>query len=326
MNTIEKKFEPLTQDELQAMAPSIFTDHAADRTSGVYRYTSTYDIVQDLIKFGWSPVRAIERRVKKSSNAGFQKHTVYFRNPNFIVYNDQKEIEGYPEICLINSHDGLNAFRFSLALFRVACSNGLVFQADDLGCNRIVHKGFNFEELESVIKRTVERIPDLIDRIESMKAYEMSEQDIHNFITQAVVIRERYSQGVVIRVDAKEVALPLREQDKANNLWVVYNRIQEKLLKGGIKNLDNNRKLKQVQYLDKILWINKDLWDLASGWLNSKPQESQPSFLDQVIEKVKQGKSVIALCGELNISKKKYYSLLSEDDKIVISQLRDSLK
>ena len=65
MNTLDRKFNPLTKDELRALAPSIFTDHAAERTSERYSYTSTMNIVEDLEKFGWVPVRAIERKVKK---------------------------------------------------------------------------------------------------------------------------------------------------------------------------------------------------------------------------------------------------------------------
>lgn len=351
MNTeqsqIEKEFVALNQDQLRKVAPSIFTEEKASRTSDIYAKTSTIKIVEDLQSLGWIPVRAIERKAKVLQ--GFQKHVIWFRNPNISVISENDVIEAYPEICLINSHDGLTAFQLSLGIFRLVCQNGLSFQSDNLSNFRIVHKGYNFEELEKIVVSITERVPHMISIIEDMKSIHMSAEDIEMYVDQAVQIRERYSQGLKIDVNLRDFIEPKREEDKSGSIWHVYNLTQEKLLQGGFKNTENNRVLKKINYLDKILWINKDLFELTEQYYErlksvgpiEKEQEEIVSSEEKIVEAVgipqftqyqqirvyvREGKSVPEILDLLKISKKKYYSSLTDLQKEELNQIRISLK
>lgn len=355
LNTNEA-FTALSHEELKKVAPSIFTEDKSARTSDIYAKTSTIKIVEDLAKLGWVAVRAIER--KSRVDIGFQKHVVWFRNPNMIVIGEEKEpgfslnqnVEAYPEICLINSHDGLTAFRLSLGIFRVVCQNGLSFQSDNLSNFRIVHKGYNFSELEKIVIGITEKVPHMISIIDDMKSIHMSAEDIEMYVDQAVQIRERYSQGLKIDIDLRDFVEPKREEDNGSSIWQIYNLTQEKLLQGGFKNTENNRVLKKINYLDKILWINKDLFELTEQYYEKlksvgpikKEQEEIVSSEEKVLEvifdsfsddhfnfikdSVAKKMSVPSICDHLNISKKKYYSLLTDFQKEELNQIRILIK
>lgn len=280
--SLESAFQPLMEAELRNLAPSIYTDHAASRTTDQYSYTSTSKILEDLNSLGWFPVRAQERRVKKDSNKGFQRHVVYLRNKNFYIPGaEEGTTEAFPEICIINSHDGFNAFKFSTGLYRVACSNGLVIQSEKFGDFRLVHKGYSFSELERMLDEAVSQIPLLVKRVKIMQDRMMTADEIADFTKKAVKIREKYSYGTKFDASVEDVNQALRDEDKGDNLWKVYNRVQEKMLNGGFINTENNRKAKKIVYLDKILWLNKDLFELTEGYIAGFDDEIQQQNFQQ---------------------------------------------
>jgi hypothetical protein len=53
-----------------------------------------------------------------------------------------------------------------------------------------------------------------------------------------------------------------RYDDQKNDLWTTYNRVQENVIKGGIRQV-NRRKSRGVNGIDENLRLNKALWTLA---------------------------------------------------------------
>ena len=56
-----------------------------------------------------------------------------------------------------------------------------------------------------------------------------------------------------------------RPQDAGNDLWVVFNRIQEKVVGGSYK--AGNRKARSVKNFQKDIEINEQLFELAESYL-----------------------------------------------------------
>ena len=54
-----------------------------------------------------------------------------------------------------------------------------------------------------------------------------------------------------------------RSQDQSNNMWTVFNRAQESLIRGGVRVGPNNRKARAVGSINTSLEINTKLWELA---------------------------------------------------------------
>jgi hypothetical protein len=71
---------------------------------------------------------------------------------------------------------------------------------------------------------------------------------------------------------AEEIAsilAPRRDADKPNNLWCVFNRIQEAIVTGGSALVDRRgrvRVAKPINNLDKGLKLNQELWELAESF------------------------------------------------------------
>jgi len=117
----------LTLNEIREVAPTIFNTNKQDHLSESYHQFPTSVVVEDLIQLGWFPVQAVQVKVRKDKNRGFQKHMVKFRNPNItITGNGSNEVEMYPEILITNSHDGKNIFKFTCGIFRLVCENELI--------------------------------------------------------------------------------------------------------------------------------------------------------------------------------------------------------
>lgn len=268
--TLDKSrvFNPLTMDQLKESVPSAFTEHKSPITSSKYTYASTAQMLEDITKFGWLPHRAEQRRVKNPKLAGYQLHKIILRNPDLYIPGEgENQVEAFPEITLINSHDGLSALTFSSSLYRVACKNGLIIQSNNYGNIRLIHKGFSFEHLRDTVEKISETIPHLVSHVGEMQRRIMTPEEMKDFIDKALKVREKYSQGTPFSADFDEMNKALRPEDEGDNLWLLYNRTQEKILAGGFKNTANERQAKRIQFLDKVLWINKDLFALTQQYL-----------------------------------------------------------
>ncbi|MFM9755269.1 DUF932 domain-containing protein, partial [Streptomyces turgidiscabies] len=56
--------------------------------------------------------------------------------------------------------------------------------------------------------------------------------------------------------------------DRKNDLWAVFNRVQENLVKGGLNGRTangRNQRTRPVQGIDQNLRLNRALWLLAEG-------------------------------------------------------------
>ena len=115
-------FKALLPEDLIKKVPSIFTEMAADRTSDKYQHISTIRVLDGLKREGFVPVKAMQSRVRIADKANFTKHLIRLRH-----VDARPTVSGlFPEIVLINSHDGLSSYRLMSGIYRLICSNGLI--------------------------------------------------------------------------------------------------------------------------------------------------------------------------------------------------------
>jgi len=257
----------LTNGEIKRVAPSVFTSTAADHVSSAYTHIPTSVIIEDMRKLGWDVVDAKEVRARKG--VGFQKHLVVFRNPEIaIIGKDGDDV--FPQILLTNSHDGKNAFTFTAGMFRMVCENGLVVSTEEFENVKLRHMGYTFEELQEKIKAMVERLPLTVETMNKMKQVELDENKAIEFATKAIATRFSEDEVQRIKVDAKELLKPTRKEDEGNDLWSIFNVIQEKLISGGFSYTagTKSRKARQIKNFNQDLKVNKDLFELALEFAN----------------------------------------------------------
>jgi len=264
LNLNNKEFK--TKSEIRELANSIFTTQGAPGTSDKYAHISTEKIIDDMQLLGWGVVDA--KQVKARKGEGYQKHLVVFRN-NDIQITAEDGDNVFPQILLTNSHDGKNAFTFTAGLFRMVCENGLVVSSREFENMKIRHYGYSFEELQDTIKAMVEKLPLTVESLNKFRQVELSQEQALDFAKKALEVR--LGQLDNIQIDLQDLLTPTRSEDRGNDLWSVYNVVQEKLIHGmfnykyGVK----SRKARKIKNFKQDLVINERLYDLALEYVTA---------------------------------------------------------
>jgi hypothetical protein len=253
----------LTKEQIKDKAKSIFATGGAENTSEKYSHIPTFKIIEDMEVLGWKPIDVKE--VKARKNAGFQKHLVVFRNSEISIDGVDGDTV-FPQILLTNSSDGKNAFTFRAGLFRLVCENGLVISTQDFADMRIRHYGYDFAELQKTINTMVEKLPLTVEAMNKFKQTQLAEEQILSFAKQALEVRFSKEEVEHISIDYTEFTKATRKEDEGNDLWSVFNRIQEKIIDGDFNYGYGNktRKARRIKNFNQDLVVNSQLYELAT--------------------------------------------------------------
>lgn len=272
----------LSMDDLRKACPAAFkTSPTNPDVSQRYVQASTATVIEDLAKLGWYPTEAKQCRPKKGSKGIRSFHMIALQNPNVkiskIVKNSDgtstEIIDSYPRIILTNSHDGFNSFKFIIGLVRLICSNGLVLCSDEFANLSIRHINYTFETLRTVVTDIVEKVPYVVSTMNDMKNTILSNENKKELATAVVKIRKEMDDNQQIALDEAtimDILMPVREEDKGDDLWTVFNVCQEKMIKGGFHSVGKNNKLRKqrgITSIKKDIEYNQQLWNLAMNYL-----------------------------------------------------------
>jgi len=261
---MKQVFTELSMADIKKTAPSVFQTNQKAGLSGHYVHIPTDKVINDMIQLGWKPCQAVEIKARKKSTIGYQRHMIKFFNPSI-------EIEGvngdnvYPQILLTNSHDGLSSFKFQIGLFRLVCSNGLVVMDTSYGDFKLRHMGYTFTELQTKVSDAVAAFPGLVKKINEFQSVELSDWQVKKFAKSAALVRF----GDNVKVDIGTLLKIDRVEDSGNNLWTVFNRVQEKLINGDCSYTMGAkvRKARAIKNFSMDLKINEALWKLAEEYI-----------------------------------------------------------
>lgn len=251
-----RRDRPLTHEELMQHTPSVFGEEKHASRSKRYAYIPTINLLESLQREGFQPFFACQTRVRDQSRREHTKHMLRLRRAGQITGQQ------VPEIILLNSHDGSSSYQMLPGLFRAVCCNGLVC-GTSFGEVRVPHKG---DVVEKVIEGAYE-VLGVFDRVEEKRdamqslllpppaqqalakaalAYRFGEE--HQPVTESQVLSAR------------------RWQDEQNDLWSVFNRLQENLSKGGLSGRSAQGKrsrTRAVNGIDGDIKLNRALWVMA---------------------------------------------------------------
>jgi len=243
-------------EQIKAIAPSVFTTEKAPHLTDKYIQTPTSRVVEDLMSMGWQVTKAQEVKARKGK--GFQKHMIVFRNPEIMIKGANGD-DSFPQILLTNSHDGKAAFNFRVGIYRLVCSNGLVVADSEFGNMSIRHINYTFENLREKMNGLIAKLPGLVQKINLFKLTQLTNAQIVEFATKAASLRTKQ------RVNITDLIETTRNEDQGNDLWVTYNKIQEKILGGNYTT--GKRKARSVKSFQKDIELNEHLWKLAEEYI-----------------------------------------------------------
>ena len=263
------KNEFLTKDAIREIAPSVFTEKAdSSSTSKHYVHIPTENVIDDMASLGWGVVDA--KQVKARKNAGYQKHMVVFGNDDITITGKDGDTV-MPRILMTNSHDGKNSFQFQAGLYRLVCSNGLVIADAEFANMKIRHMGYDLAELKTVINEIVEKLPLTVECMNKLKAKELSEQEQIEFAKEALATR--LSERELSNVTSDQILdllAPTRDEDKGDDMWNVFNVIQEKIIHGMFDVYGVNgkvRKARKIKNFRQDTKVNQELYQLALSYV-----------------------------------------------------------
>jgi hypothetical protein len=113
--------------------------------------------------------------------------------------------------------------------------------------------------LQAKVAEMITKLPNLVQKINLFKSTELTEDQMTDFAQKAMQLRTKE------RVNIMDVLTPDRPQDSGNDLWVVFNRVQEKLLGGSYR--AGKRKARSVKNFQKDIELNEKLFELAEAYL-----------------------------------------------------------
>jgi hypothetical protein len=216
----------LTEADLRAAAPSIFSDKAHTSRSPRYELVSTIDVLEHLRKAGYVATSASQNGLRRGDvkerekRAHFVRHLVRLRHRSDLDTEARKVGDVIPEIILLNSHDGTSAFRMEAGLFRLACSNGLIVKSSDFGSIRLNHSGNALlEAVTNAAKDISERLPDVVRVTKEWDKIPLSISQRVRFAKAALDLR--YPGGAPI--DSSAALTAQRNADEAPTLWRIVN-------------------------------------------------------------------------------------------------------
>ena len=263
----------LSKSELREVCPIAFDKTPTNPdVSKHYVHVNTETIIDDMAKLGWKPVGATMRNRTKKDTI-FSRHMVSFQNEDIFIDGDEK---AFPRILLTNSHDGKNAFKFHVGIFRLVCSNGLVVATETFNHFRVRHQGYTFNELRQVVIDAVGGLPEHVTVMNKMVKRILTDEEKHVLAVDSLLTRlgldtsDKTERAKIDEYTVDQILAPVRDGDKGDDLWRVFNVVQEKMIRGGFESsvTTGKKKYRQVRPITNFvrdMELNQELFQLANA-------------------------------------------------------------
>lgn len=259
VNPNTNQIKPMSDEELLKAAPSIFSETPISGVSDRYTFVPTYSLLDTFRDSGYYPIMASESKVRDEENQGHQKHIIQFRSLDNILRPNAKE--EYADILLTNSGNAKSSFKLTLSYWRLICSNMLCIPSNTLSHHSIIHSGFNIEKVYKAIEEVTSYMPKIERQIESFKDIELNPIEQKSLANAGIDIR---FDKEVHDVSTDEFLKIHRSADEKPTLWNVYNRVQEAMIRGGIKGKNKTTgkafTSKAVNAIDTNIKLNQELF------------------------------------------------------------------
>lgn len=255
----------IEDDQIRRVAPSIFAEEAHQSRSQRYVYIPTYQVLQGLRREGFEPFMVCQSRSRVEGKSEFTKHMMRLR------HRDHASLEGVAnEIILLNSHDGTSSYQLLSGMFRFVCQNGMV-SGDIHNDIRVKHSGNITDKVIEGAYKVIEDFDRITEERHDMQAIELRPREQELFANAALRLRyepDEETGNSTAPIEARQVIRPRRSEDAGNDVWSVFNRTQENLVRGGLPGRNGtgrNLTTRAVTGIDKNIKLNRELWQLASA-------------------------------------------------------------
>ncbi len=210
--------------------PSANSDKPAETTSAKYAFFDSRILIDKLLEKGWEVYLQTEAKVRNPKRLGFQRHMIIFNNKEYL------NPEGNLQIVVRNAHDTSCSVEIFSGFMRITCSNQLFTK--DLGTGSLIRIRHTGEDIQDrVIKgfhSMIEFLPTYDKLIRTLQKKELSPVSQEQFARGASELRFGMDSEIPEKLRIEDILKPRRRSDEGNSAWLVYNRVQENLVRGGL--------------------------------------------------------------------------------------------
>lgn len=280
----------MSEDEIRTVAPSVFAVTKHDSRSERFAPIPTIEILRGLAKEGFQVVGARQNVARIEGKQFYTKHLLRLRR----FAGDLTKYSVGDTICemfLQNANDGTSAYNLDSALFRIACLNSMTMKLKSLDSVKVYHSGNVERVMGKVIEGTYRVLDNSTLALEAPRQWsgiELDNDEQRLFADAAALVRwgapadeESDTEAAVTTYNPLGLLAAKRTEDRANNLWTLFNRVQENAIRGGVtgRTLGTNGNIRRassrpVKAIDTDIKINRRLFDLADAFAQLKGAQS----------------------------------------------------
>jgi hypothetical protein len=242
--------------------PSLFQTGAVG-VSKRYANVTTADVISTLLEAGFTTKRITVYGGKKPDE--FRGHCITLEHPTLV---NQAKDESYPVVYLRNSFDGSSAFKLELGVYRLICSNGLkAFSGEFMA--KIRHVGSAKDKARIAGQELISKASLLMGQAEAMKQRVLTNAEASIFTARALsLVIPKDARPTIGTISA--LTLVRRDEDQGQDVWRLFNVIQENAMHGKIPyisvnadGVESHQSTRAIRSITRDFSFNKSLWQIA---------------------------------------------------------------
>jgi hypothetical protein len=187
-------------------------------------YVPTVEVIEMLQNDGWLIKGVAEQREK---NRKVSSNYVQLHHPDFSLKNRLGKTEAVSSLTISNSCDGNKPLIMDLGLYRQVCSNGVIAFDEHGERIQIKHTEVNYKNLRNFISLVNNKTDKVLESFGILQNKNMTVEEAREFAYKAAKLR--HDEDKISDVVINDLLSINRIEDEGNDLWTVFNRIQENL-------------------------------------------------------------------------------------------------
>jgi hypothetical protein len=254
-------FIPLNNDinKLSAFIPSLNKDwrdnqHISSKSFQI----ESLDAVREFQRQGWNIAGALENRGK---NRKIDNHFIKMEHPDFKILNKKGQTEAVATMNIQNSCNGSKPMELDLGAYRLVCSNGAIAHTS-YSHAEVPHTEKGQYDLQEILCDLGIRTQGVMDEFNKLKNNNLTPKEAMALATDAATLRF----GTDHDINIEQLLNVVRNEDRGDDVWTVFNRIQENLTQPQRIFDENGRLLEGVSNASEDTRINKELFQLAHAY------------------------------------------------------------
>ena len=254
-------FIPLNNDidKLSAFIPSLNKDwRNSQRIDSKPFQIESLDAVREFQRQGWNIAGALENRGR---NRKIDNHFIKMEHPDFTILNKKGQTEAIATMNIQNSCNGSKPLEMDLGAYRLVCSNGTVAHTSYSNA-KVPHSEQGQYSLNEILGELGIRTQGVLDSFKKLKDSNLSPAQAMAMATRAATLRF----GKNHRINVDQLLNTVRDEDKGDDVWTVFNRIQENLTQPYRIFDETGKLLDGVTNVNEDTRINKELYQLAHAY------------------------------------------------------------